>query len=105
MEWLYLVGAIILGECGTISFRLGLERPLWFAATVVSYACAWTLLSLALIAGLGIGIGYGTWAASSIALTAILGRVLFRDPLTPTMMLGSLLIMSGVLVISLNGSH
>ncbi len=36
-----------------------------------------------------------------MALTAILGRVLFRDPLTRTMLAGIALIIGGVLLIEL----
>jgi small multidrug resistance pump len=39
-----------------------------------------------------------------VALTAVAGRVLFRDPLTPVMTLGIAAIAAGVLLIEL-GAH
>jgi small multidrug resistance pump len=59
------------------------------------------MLAGALALGLPIGVAYGIWAATGVALTAILGRVLFRDPLTRTMLAGIVLIIGGVLLIEL----
>lgn len=67
----------------------------------VGYVTAFSMLAGALSLGLPIGVAYGIWAATGVALTAILGRVLFRDPLTRTMLAGIALIIGGVLLIEL----
>ena len=62
------------------------------------------LLSLALDAGMGIGVAYGIWTAVGVALTAVLSRYLFDEPLTRTMVLGIVLIATGVVLLEL-GQH
>lgn len=63
---------------------------------------AWLLLAVALTLGLPIGVAYGIWAATGVALTAILGRVLFREPLTALMLGGIALIIAGVFFVELD---
>ena len=51
--------------------------------------------------GVSLGVAYGIWAASGVALTAILARVIFHEPLTRTMALGILFIAVGVLTVEI----
>ncbi len=53
---------------------------------------------------MALGVAYGIWAASGVALTAILARVIFHEPLTRTMALGILLIAVGVLTVELGAN-
>jgi small multidrug resistance pump len=86
----------------TISLKLATDgRRRWYAVVAVGYVTAFSMLGGALALGLPIGVAYGIWAATGVALTAILGRVLFRDPLTRTMLAGIVLIIGGVLLIEL----
>ncbi|MEV4186622.1 SMR family transporter [Streptosporangium canum] len=71
----------------------------------VGYIGAFFSLSMALRAGLGVGVAYGIWAASGVALTALASRVLFHEPLTKTMIAGIGLIIGGVLLIELGAAH
>jgi small multidrug resistance pump len=106
MQWLLLAGAIIFEVVGTISLRVAVTGGrAYYAAVVVSYLLAFTFLSLTLDAGLGVGVAYGIWAASGVALTAVASRVLFQEPLTPLMMGGIALIISGVLLVELGAAH
>ena len=59
------------------------------------------LLAAALEEGLGIGVAYGIWTALGVALTAVLSRLLFDEPLTRTMMLGMGLVVAGVALLEL----
>lgn len=59
------------------------------------------MLALTLNEGMPIGVAYGIWTACGVALTAVLGRVLFKDPLTWVMALGVALIAGGVILIEL----
>ena len=65
---------------------------------------AFSLLGLALAGGLGLGVAYGVWAATGVALTAVGSRLLFDEPLTPLMGAGLALIIVGVLLVEL-GVH
>ena len=62
------------------------------------------LVALVLARDVPVGVVYGIWVACGVALTAVLGRLLFRDPLTFRMVIGIALIMAGVVAIEV-GSH
>lgn len=106
MSWLFLLGAIIAEVFATMSLRAseGLRVKKWIPAVVLGYLLAFGMLSLALAEGMALGVAYGIWAASGVALTAVLARFIFKEPLTRTMALGILLIASGVLVVELGAS-
>ncbi|MFV2172485.1 DMT family transporter [Actinomadura sp. LOL_016] len=108
MTWLLLAGAILSEVAATLSLRM-VSQPggsrAWLVAVVVGYLAAFGFLTLVLHDGLGIGVAYGIWAASGVALTAIASRVLFREALTRVMGLGIVLIAGGVLFIELGAAH
>jgi len=102
VSWVYLIGAILLEVVGTLSLRAaasGLRR--WYALVLVGYVASFVLLSLALGEGLGIGVAYGIWTAVGVALTAVLSKLLFDEPLTRLMLLGITLIICGVVLLEL----
>lgn len=106
MQWAFLVAAIVLEVAATLSLRVASDgRPTWYAAVAGGYIAAFASLSLALDEGLGLGVAYGIWAASGVALTAIASKALFKEPLTPIMMGGIALIISGVLLVELGAVH
>ena len=103
MSWLFLAGAIVSEVAATMALRAseGLRRKIWAIPVALGYLLAFVLLGLALEAGMPVGVAYGTWAATGIAMTVILARVLFREPLTRTMTLGIVLIVLGVIVVEI----
>ena len=106
MSWLFLAGAILAEVAATLSLKVASTgRVGWYAPVVGGYAVTFVLLSLALDRGMALGIAYGIWAAVGVALTALLSRPLFDEPLTPTMALGIVLIIAGVLAIEVGASH
>lgn len=107
MSWIYLIGAILFEVTGTLSMRAsdGFRRKLWIMPVVASYLIAFSLLSLTLAEGVSIGAAYGIWSASGVALTAIVAKVIFKDPLTKIMGLGIVFIVGGVLLIKLGAQH
>ncbi|MGP4030732.1 DMT family transporter [Pseudarthrobacter sp. 1C304] len=105
MSYLLLTGAILFEVSGTISLRLAIDNRRWYAAVAVGYVVSFSMLGLALAHGMPIGIAYGIWAAAGVALTAVLSRFLFKDPLTWLMSLGIILIIGGVLLIELGATH
>lgn len=97
-----LAGAIVAEVTGTLSLRQASEgKKRWWLAVVLCYAVAFTLLGLTLRLGVPLGVAYGIWAAAGVALIAILGWLLFKEPLTWVMSLGIVLIVGGVLFIEL----
>ncbi|ANS70261.1 multidrug efflux transporter [Streptomyces lincolnensis] len=107
MTWIFLAGAIVSEVAATLSLRMASQGGgnKKFTAVITGYLTAFVFLTLALGGGVALGVAYGIWAASGIALTALASRVLFKEPLTKVMGLGIGLIVSGVLLIELGAAH
>lgn len=105
MVWLFLAGAVVFEVGGTLSLRMAVDKKRWYIGVAAGYLLAFTMLSLALAGGLALGVAYGIWAASGVALTAVLSRILFKEPFTWLMGLGIVLIAGGVLLIELGAGH
>jgi small multidrug resistance pump len=105
MMWLALAGAILVEVFATLALRAsdGFRRKFWIAPVVAGYVVSFYLLWLALSLGAPVGIAYGIWTACGVALVAVIAKFLFKEPLTPVMMLGIALIVSGVFTIELSG--
>jgi len=105
VTWLYLIVAIASEVAATMSLRAsdGLRDKRWIPAIAGGYIVAFAFLTLALLEGLSLGVAYGIWAATGIALTAIIARLAFGDPLTKTAAGGIALIGAGVLLVELGG--
>ncbi|MBM7502457.1 hypothetical protein JOD52_003297 [Brachybacterium muris] len=56
-------------------------------------------------AGMPLGVAYGVWTAAGVALTAIFSRVIHKEPMTPLMIAGIVMIGAGVLLIELGAGH
>ena len=51
-----------------------------------------------------VGVAYGIWSATGVALTAVLAKILFDEPFTWLMGLGVVAIAGGVLLIEIGAS-
>jgi len=100
-KWLLLTAAILLEVTATLSLRGALDRPVLYAVVAIGYIGSFVALSLVLRAGLALGVAYGIWGASGVALTAILATLVFGDPLTAVMGVGIAVIIAGVLCVEL----
>lgn len=101
-----LIAAVIGEVTGTVSLRMATTgKKLWWIGVVVAYLFAFGMLVVVLSEGVALGVAYGIWAAAGVALTAILGRIIFKEPLTWVMGLGILLIVGGVLLIEIGATH
>ncbi|MCU1437626.1 MAG: ebrB [Naasia sp.] len=106
MGWVFLITAILTEVAGTLSLRMAVRgRKLWYAVVAAGYLVAFTALAFALENGVPLGVAYGIWAAAGVALTAVLSRILFTEPLTWMMGLGIVAIAAGVLLIELGSGH
>lgn len=103
MQWVWLVTAIGSELAGTLSLRAtdGMKRRRWLVGTVVGYGLSMRFLALSLQAGMLLGVAYGIWAASGIALVALLARFIWAEPLTRRMLLGIAVIAAGVVLVEL----
>ena len=105
MEWIFLAGGVVTEVAATCALRLASAgRTRWYGLVVAGYVTAFVMLTLALDAGMALGVAYGIWSAVGVALTAVASRVLFDEPLTLTMASGILLIAAGVFMIELGAA-
>ena len=106
MVWLFLILAIVLVDDAAPSLLYAAGRRFPFSTpVVVGYLGAFFFLTQVLALGLGIGVAYGIWAASGVALTAVASKFLFNEPFTWVMALGIALIIGGVLLVELGAAH
>lgn len=96
-----LAVAIVSEVVGTLSLRAALDNPLWFVLVVAGYVVAFGLLGAVLSAGMPVGVAYGIWAATGVALTAVLAALVFDDALTVQIGIGIALVMLGVLLVEI----
>ena len=104
-KWLLLAAAICSEVTGSLSLKGALNHPALYAVVAVGYLASFTLLALVLKQGMALGVAYGIWAASGVALTAVASKILFKEPLTPIMLGGIALIIGGVLMVELGATH
>lgn len=106
MQWVFLAAAILSELAGTLALRMASTgHRAWYSGVVVGYVGAFAGLSLALDRGLHLGVGYGIWTASGVALAAVASHLLFKEPLTKVMLGGIALIAVGVLLVELGAGH
>ncbi|GAA4284444.1 multidrug efflux SMR transporter [Brevibacterium daeguense] len=105
MVWLALIIAILTEVTATLCLRMASQGSrLWLIPVVIGYGIAFSMLAVTLHLGMTIGVAYGIWSAAGVALTAIAGRLIFKEPFTWVMGLGVALIVGGVLLIEVGGS-
>ena len=104
-KWLLLTGAILTEVTGSVSLKAAVEHPGWYFLTAVGFVVAFVFLSAVLREGMPLGVAYGIWGASGVALTAALSAFIFGEPLTATMLAGMGLIIAGVLTIEIGSQR
>lgn len=100
-KWVFLALAIGLEVTGSLSLKAALDAPGFYALVISGYVGSFLALFMALRNGMSLGVGYGIWGASGVALTAIMSFVLFSEPITFVMAMGIALVMAGVLLVEL----
>lgn len=104
-KWLFLVGAILSESVGSLSLKAALGHPVWYLLVIAGFLAAFVFLALVLREGMALGVAYGIWGASGVALTAVLSALIFGEALTPLMLVGIVLIILGVLTIELGAQR
>ncbi|MGB8434941.1 MAG: multidrug efflux SMR transporter [Burkholderiales bacterium] len=84
VEWIYLgmAGIFEIGFTTCLKLSNGFRRVGYTLAFVVSAATSFWLLTLSLDM-IPLGTAYAVWTGIGAFGTAIVGMVLFRDPVTP----------------------
>ncbi len=97
--------AIVSEVAAALALQAAVDVPGWYALVVAGYLTAFWFLTRVLKAGMAVGVAYGIWGASGVALTAVGATVLFGQPLTGLMILGLVLIVAGVLLVELGSQR
>ncbi|MDO4075986.1 SMR family transporter [Clavibacter michiganensis] len=105
VRWLLLGAAIVSEVAAALALQAAVDVPGWYALVVAGYLTAFWFLTRVLKAGMAVGVAYGIWGASGVALTAVGATVLFGQPLTGLMILGLVLIVGGVLLVELGSQR
>lgn len=103
-KWLLLAAAILCEVTASLSLKAAIDQPLFYVVVAVGFTAAFAVLAAVLRRGMGIGVAYGIWAATGVALTTSLSAVIYGEPFTGIMTVGIVLIIGGVLLVEL-GSH
>lgn len=103
--WGYMFLAIGFEIIATSSLRAseGFTRLLPSVVTVVGYVCTFVLFSRAL-QGVPLGVAYAVWSGVGTACIALIGVLIYRDPVNVWTIVGIALIVSGVFVLNLLGA-
>lgn len=99
--WLLLAAAIAAEVTGSLSLKAALDNTPFYVLVVAGYVGAFVFLGAVLRTGMALGVAYGIWGASGVALTAVLSMVLFAEPITLLMGVGIVVIIVGVLCVEL----
>jgi small multidrug resistance pump len=101
-SYLYLAVAIASEVTGTAALKYsdGFSELVPTAVVVAGYLGAFYLLSLTL-QELPVGLVYATWSGIGIVAAALLGVVLFDEPVDAAGIAGMALIVAGVAVLNL----
>ena len=104
--WTLVWIAIVLEVAGTTCMKLsdGFTRVWPSVLIFVFYAAAFATLTLAL-KRLDVGLVYAVWAGAGTVLVAIIGVILFREPVTVLRVFSIALIVAGVVGLSVGGEH
>jgi small multidrug resistance pump len=99
-KWALLAGAIATEVMATMALRALQDNRLWLIV-VVGYTTSLYLVTKVWQAGMPVGVAYGIWGAVGTAVTAVLGMIIFDEPLTLAIVIGIGLIIAGVLAVEL----
>lgn len=104
--WTALVLAIACELVATACLKasLGFTRPWPSLLVVVGYAAAFYFLSITLKA-LPISVAYAIWSGVGTLGMALVGALLWKEPMDRTRVAAILLIVAGVVLLNLAGGH
>ncbi len=106
MVYLTLGAAIVAEVLGTTAMKYsdGFTRLWPSLGTAVGYLIAFVLLAQTLKT-MPVGTAYAIWAGLGTAAVAAIGMVFIGEAVTAAKIIGVLLVIAGVVVLNLGGSH
>ncbi|GAA1004055.1 QacE family quaternary ammonium compound efflux SMR transporter [Acrocarpospora pleiomorpha] len=107
MAWILLGFAIVSEVLATTALKLsdGFAHKGWAVVVVIGYVASFVLLSQALKLQMPVGVAYAVWAGIGTAAVAAIGTLFLDESMNLAKAGGILLIIGGVVLINLSGSH
>ena len=104
--YLLLITAILGEVFGSTMLKAsnGFKKILPILGIILGYALAFYALSLSLKT-IPLGMAYAIWSGVGTALTALIGIIIFKEGFNSKKLLGLILIIGGVIVLHLGGTH
>jgi small multidrug resistance pump len=104
--YVYLVFAIAAEIIGTtlLKYTDGFSRLWPSIGSIAGYAIAFVLLAQTLKT-IEVGVTYALWSGIGTAAIAIIGALVFKEPMTAVKIAGIGLIIVGVLLLNLSTGH
>lgn len=98
--WLVLAIAIVLEVAGTVCLKLsaGMTRWLPIVGVIVFYTATFVLMAISMKV-LEVGTAYAVWAGLGTALITLIGIGLFGESLAWTKLVGTVLVIAGVVLL------
>lgn len=106
MGYVYLILAITAEVIGTtlLKYTEGFTRLWPSVGSLAGYAIAFVLLAQTLKT-LEVGVTYAVWSGIGTAAIAVIGALAFKEPMTAAKIGGMTLIIAGVVLLNLGGTH
>lgn len=104
-SYILLAAAIASEVFGTTMMKApnGFTNPLETVLFIVGYIFSFVFLTLALT-NLPLGVAYGIWSGVGVAATAIIGVIVFGDPMNAIIVGGIAIIIAGVVMLETSQS-
>jgi len=100
--WLFFAGLLEIAWAIGLKYSQGFTRPLASVLTIIGMLASFWFLSLALKT-LPVGTGYAVWTGIGAVGTAILGVILFAEPVTAIRIASIGLIIAGIIGLKVGG--
>ncbi|MEU5836783.1 multidrug efflux SMR transporter [Streptomyces diacarni] len=106
MVYVTLAGAILAEVLGTTAMKYsdGFSKLVPSLITAAGYVVAFVLLAHTLKT-MSVGTAYAIWSGAGTAVIAMIGMVFIGESVTAAKILGLLLVICGVVVLNLGGTH
>ncbi|CAM2770258.1 DMT family transporter [Streptomyces albus] len=106
MVYVTLAGAILAEVLGTTAMKYsdGFSKLVPSLVTAAGYVVAFVLLAHTLKT-MSVGTAYAIWSGAGTAAIALIGMVFIGEAVTAAKILGLLLVICGVVVLNLDGTH
>lgn len=108
MGYLFLAFAIVAEVFATTALKFTTgdgPKIVPYIVVVLGYVGAFFFLSQSLTRGVPLGIAYAIWAAVGVVLVVIISWLLFKESLSLLQIAGIVLVIGGVTLLELGGTH